>query len=54
MGKSLIGGSAAFGSILGGYLPLLWGASSFSLISLVFGFLGGAAGVWLAVRFADL
>ncbi|MDX6510514.1 MAG: hypothetical protein QOE36_18 [Gaiellaceae bacterium] len=54
MGKSVIGGCAAFGSIVGGYVPLLWGASSFSLVSILFGFLGGAAGIWLGVRVADV
>ena len=54
MGRSVIGGCAAFGSIVGGYVPLLWGASSFSLISIVFAFLGGAACVWLGVRFSDV
>ena len=54
MGKSLIGGCAAFGSILGGYVPALWGASSFSLTSVAFAFLGGVAGVWLGVRFSDV
>jgi hypothetical protein len=54
MGRSVIGGCAAFGSIVGGYVPLLWGASSFSLISVAFAFLGGAAGVWLGVRFSDV
>src|SRR2546425_5288491 len=47
VGKSVIGLCAAFGTVVGGYLPVLWGASSFSLASLVFGFAGGVAGVWL-------
>jgi hypothetical protein len=54
MGKSVIGGCAAFGSIVGGYVPVLWGASDFSLISVAFAFLGGVAGVWLGVRLSDV
>ncbi len=48
--RSLIGICALFGSIAGGYVPLLWGASGFSLVSLLFGAAGGVAGVWLGVR----
>jgi hypothetical protein len=54
MGKSVIGISAGFGAFVGGYVPMLWGASSFSLISVACGFLGGIAGVWLGVRVSDV
>ncbi len=54
MGKSVIGLCAGFGTVVGGYVPVLWGASSFSLMSLVFGFAGGIAGVWLGVRVSDV
>ena len=54
MGKSVIGLCATFGMAVGGYVPVLWGASSFSLVSLVFGFAGGVAGVWLGVRVSDV
>ena len=53
MGKSVIGFSTAFGTVAGGYVPVLWGASSFSLVSLVFSFAGGVAGVWLGVRISE-
>ena len=53
VGKSVIGLCAGFGTIVGGYVPVLWGASSFSLVSFVFGFAGGVAGVWLGVRVSD-
>jgi hypothetical protein len=33
---------------VGGFVPALWGGSSLGLASLVFGTLGGAAGLWLA------
>ena len=48
--RSVIGLSATVGGTIGGYLPVLWGASSFSLASLAFGALGAVAGIWLAVR----
>jgi len=54
MGKSVIGLSATFGTVVGGYVPVLWGASGFSLVSLVFGFAGGIAGVMLGVRLSDV
>ena len=54
VGKSVIGLCAGFGTIAGGYVPLLWGASSFSLVSLVFGVAGGVAGVWVGVRASDV
>jgi hypothetical protein len=48
--RSVIGLSATVGGTIGGYLPVLWGASSLSLASLAFGAMGAVAGVWLAVR----
>jgi hypothetical protein len=54
VGKSVIGLCAAFGASVGGYVPVLWGASNFSLISVAFGFFGGVAGVWLGVRVSDV
>jgi hypothetical protein len=48
--RSVIGVSATVGMIVGGYVPVLWGASSFSLVSLLFSAVGGASGVWLGAR----
>jgi hypothetical protein len=53
MGRSLIGICATFGLFIGGYVPELWGASAFSLTSVLFSGLGGIAGVWLGVRLSD-
>ena len=53
MGRSGIGLCGGFGTIVGGYVPVLWGAGSFSLVSVLFSFVGGVAGVWLAVRFSE-
>ena len=50
----MIGMCAGFGTIVGGYVPVvLWGAGDFSLASLVFGALGGIAGVWAGARIRD-
>lgn len=54
MGRSVIGFCAMLGGTVGGFVPEIWGASSFSLASLVFGVLGGIAGVWFGVRIADV
>ena len=38
------------GMTLGGFLPVVWGGSALGLASLVFGTLGGFAGLWLAAK----
>jgi len=42
------------GLFAGGYAPELWGASAFSLQSLLFGVVGGLAGVWAGKRLTDV
>jgi hypothetical protein len=54
MGRSAIGLCGGFGMFVGGYVPVLWGASSFSLTSFVFGVIGAAAGVWAGVRISEI
>jgi uncharacterized membrane protein YeaQ/YmgE (transglycosylase-associated protein family) len=53
MGRSVTGLGGALGLFVGGYIPEFWGASSFSLSSILFGVLGGVAGVWLGVRLSE-
>jgi hypothetical protein len=53
VGRSVIGLCAVVGLTVGGYIPVLWGASAFGLTSLLFGALGGIAGVWLGARLSD-
>jgi hypothetical protein len=53
MGRSVIGLSAGFGGLVGGYVPELWGASGFSLGAILFSLLGAAAGIWFGVRVSD-
>ena len=38
------------GMIVGGLVPVVWGGSALGLASLVFGSLGGVAGLWLAAK----
>ena len=53
MGRSVIGMCAGFGVLVGGFVPELWGASAWGLESLVFGALGGVAGIWAGLRIAE-
>ena len=39
-----------FGMVVGGFLPAVWGGSALGLASLVFGTMGGVAGLWLGVK----
>jgi hypothetical protein len=38
------------GMVVGGFVPVVWGGSALGLASLMFGSLGGVAGLWLAAR----
>jgi hypothetical protein len=40
------------GRTVGGIVPVIWGGSALGLGSLVFGSLGGLAGLWLATKLA--
>jgi hypothetical protein len=51
--RSVIGICSTFGFFVGGYVPTLWGASSFSPMSLLFSLIGGIAGIWAGVRLTD-
>ncbi|MCX6800412.1 MAG: hypothetical protein NT091_04685 [Candidatus Falkowbacteria bacterium] len=50
MNKKTIMLSMILGSTIGGYLPTFFGASSFSMTSILFSFVGGMAGIWLSVK----
>jgi hypothetical protein len=51
--RSVTGMCVGFGTLVGGYVPALWGASGFSAIAVVFGAVGGLAGLWLGLRFTS-
>ena len=42
-----------FGMFVGGYIPVLWGASSWGVESLLFGGVGAVAGIWLGLRVSE-
>jgi len=54
MGRGVIGMCALFGSLVGGYVPVvLWHASSLGVQSLLFGGVGAVAGVFVGARLAE-
>jgi hypothetical protein len=54
MGRSVIGLCALVGGIVGGYVPVVWGASGFSVTALLLSAVGGIAGIWLGVRVSEV
>lgn len=42
--------AALVGSAVGGYIPMLWGASAFSMSSIIFGLIGMGAGIWFVFK----
>lgn len=38
------------GSLIGGYLPVLFGVSPFSMVSIITGFIGAFLGIWAAYK----
>ena len=38
------------GSVAGGYIPLLWGDSAFSVASVLFSAVGGFLGIWAGYK----
>ena len=48
--KSLVFIFMTIGSIVGGYIPSLWGADSFSMSSLVFGSVFAIIGIWIGFK----
>lgn len=53
MQKSLVMILMSVGFILGGYIPLLWGAGLFSVSSLLLGALGGGLGIWAGYKLSQ-
>ena len=48
--KKLIMLGMIIGSIAGGYIPLLWGDSAFSMASILFSAIGGFLGIWAGYK----
>jgi len=41
---------AAVGSVIGAYVPALWGAGMFSYSSIILSTIGGLGGIWLGFK----
>jgi len=41
------------GSLLGGFIPALWGDSGFSVTSAIFNFIGGAVGLYVGYKISQ-
>ena len=54
MQKSLIWVGAFVGGAIGGYVPVLFGASVFSASSIIFATMGGVVGIWAGYELAQL
>ncbi len=54
MERTAIGLLVMIGMTVGGFVPEVWGAGTFSMSSLLFSALGGVAGVWFGSRLANL
>jgi hypothetical protein len=53
MSKTFIMTGLFVGSIIGGYVPLLWGGSVFSFSSIILSAIGAFAGIWLGFKIAN-
>jgi len=51
MDKKVVMLGMVFGSTIGGYIPTMFGADSFSLSCVFWGFVGGLLGIWLTFKF---
>lgn len=48
--KLLVWLGVFIGSMVGGYIPTLWGADSFSLSTIIGSVIGGLIGIWAAYK----
>lgn len=50
MSKKSVWVGMFIGSTIGGFVPMLWHASLFSISAILLSTLGGVAGIWAAYR----
>jgi hypothetical protein len=48
--KSLIFWGMTFGSLIGGYVPALWGGDAFSVSGIIWSGVGGILGIWFGFK----
>lgn len=53
MDKKIVMLGMLVGSTIGGYIPTFWGASVFSMSSVICGGIGGIFGIWLSYKFIN-
>jgi hypothetical protein len=53
MNKGLIMTMAGVGGLVGGYIPVLFGANSFGGWSILGAFIGGLIGIYAGVKMSD-
>ena len=41
------------GSLIGGYIPVLFGVDLFSFTSIIFSAIGGIAGIWVSYKMTE-
>ena len=51
--KKLVLIGATIGSVIGGFIPGLWGADMFSLSPLIFGSLGAVVGIYIGFKISN-
>ena len=51
--KALVWIGATIGSVVGGFIPSLWGAGIFSLAPLIFGSVGAIIGIYLGYKISN-
>jgi hypothetical protein len=48
--KKIVWTGMIIGSTLGSFVPLLWGAGELSFSSIIWGAVGGFAGIWIGFK----
>ena len=51
--KSMIWVFSLIGSAVGGWIPTLWGAESFSFSSIIFGSIGAILGIFIGFKLSN-
>lgn len=52
--KKCVWSGMIVGSLIGNYIPLLWGGSSLSFTSIILGMVGGILGIWAGFKLGQM